>query len=267
MTKQKLQNLLHGMLIGLGIHEPTVPTSAYTDLRAEFFGTYKRINRLAQPRARYREELAKRKSEPTNSIPTECRKAQPVSDQTFYLPGQIFNFSQSILFQTTVFPDTSDNYRVQYEPTQYQAATISSSNKLQQVASNMPSSCHQEMSTKLSATLSFEKEFQQIPKSPKKVTAKVSTKTSTKITKKTVLTSQQIRSKEYQGKVSITHSFLIRSPIRVEEITLKRNRPITIGRKALLISDFICGRPISSRTVEESEESTYDVIRGRVQVW
>ena len=90
MTKQKLQNLLHGMLIGLGIHEPTVPTSAYTDLRAEFFGTCKRINRLAQPRARYREELAKRKSEPTNSIPTECRKAQPVSDQTFYLVKHSF---------------------------------------------------------------------------------------------------------------------------------------------------------------------------------
>jgi len=151
-----------------------------TEITKSYTWDVDRINRLAQPRARYREELAKRKSEPTNSISTECRKAQP----------------------TTVFPDTSDNYRVQYEPTQYQAATISSSNKLQQVASNLPSSCHQEMptklSTKLSTTLSFEKEFQQIPKSPKKVTAKVSTKPSTKITKKTVLTSQQIRTKEYQ---------------------------------------------------------------------
>jgi len=72
----------------------------------------------------------------------------------------------------------------------------------QQVASNLPSSCHQEiptkLSTKLSTTRSFEKEFQHIPKSPKKVTAKVSTKPSTKTTKKTVLTSQQIRTKEYQ---------------------------------------------------------------------
>ena len=103
MTKQKLQNLLHGMLIGLGIHETTVPTSAYTDRRAEFFGSCKRINRLAQPRARYREELAKRKSEPTNSIPTECRKAQPVRDQTFYLPGHIFNFLNPFYFRQQFF--------------------------------------------------------------------------------------------------------------------------------------------------------------------
>lgn len=72
------------------------------DGSTEFCGSYERINRLAQPRARYREELAKRKSEPTNSIPTECRKAQPVNDQNFlsiWYRGRFFIFSNRFYFR------------------------------------------------------------------------------------------------------------------------------------------------------------------------
>ena len=55
------------------------------------------------------------------------------------------------------------------------------------------------------------------------------------------------------------------APIRIEDLTLNRNRPIAIGRKALLISDIISGLSISPS--RQSKKSTDDVIRGRVQVW
>ena len=55
------------------------------------------------------------------------------------------------------------------------------------------------------------------------------------------------------------------APIRIEDLTLNRNRPIAIGRKALLISDIISGLSISPS--RQSKKSTDDVICGRVQVW
>jgi len=73
-----------------------------TEITKSYTWDVDRINRLAQPRARYREELAKRKSEPTNSISTECRKAQPVNDQNFlsiWYRGRFFIFSNRFYFR------------------------------------------------------------------------------------------------------------------------------------------------------------------------